>query len=116
MKILADESVDFPIINFLRLEGYDVLAIIETNAGISDDEVMKIAIETNRFLITADKDFGEITFRTGQIGSGILLLRLIGITNPEKCLLVLEAIKNHKDELLNSFSVLTDKQIRIRKI
>lgn len=116
MKILADESLDFPIIQALRKEAYDVIAIVETKPGISDDKVLEEAIALNRFLITADKDFGDIAFRSKKIANGILLIRLIGISNQEKIAIVLQAVQAYSKELVNSFSVLTQKQIRIRKI
>ena len=59
MSFLADESVNFPIVRSLRDNNYNVDYIAEINPGISDDQVIDLAHQNNRILITADKDFGE---------------------------------------------------------
>ena len=63
MKILADESVDFPIIKKLRESGYYVLSILESYSGLDDELVLQIAFNENYLLLTADKDFGTLSFR-----------------------------------------------------
>jgi len=59
MIFLADENLDFPIISALRNAGYDVLSVSELSPSIDDNEVLKIANNENRILLTSDKDFGE---------------------------------------------------------
>ena len=46
-SIVADESVDFSIIEHLRNNGYPIYSIIESNSGIQDGEVLKIAVAAN---------------------------------------------------------------------
>lgn len=62
MKFLADENVDGQIVERLRLEGYNVRYIAETDAGISDNEVLDMANREGLLLLTADKDFDELVF------------------------------------------------------
>jgi hypothetical protein len=45
MNLVADESVDFPIITALRTEGHDVLAVVELAPGI-DNEIVRQAART----------------------------------------------------------------------
>lgn len=116
MKIIvADESVDFGIIEALRNKGFDVLSIMETDPSISDSDVLTIAFEKEAFLITEDKDFGELTYRLQKPNHGILLIRLSGLSTAEKCNIVVNVIKNQADELMESFSVLTYNSLRIKK-
>ena len=44
MNLLADESIDFGIIEALRIHGYEIEAIIEIDPSIDDNEVLEIAI------------------------------------------------------------------------
>lgn len=116
MKIIvADESVDFKIVEALRNEGFDLLSIMETNPSISDSEVLAIAFEKEAFLITEDKDFGELTYRLQKPNHGILLIRLSGLSSAEKSTMVVNVIKDQANELMNSFSVLTYNSLRIKK-
>jgi predicted nuclease of predicted toxin-antitoxin system len=56
VKIVADESVDRQIVDRLRADGHDVLAIAELDPGITDDAVLLKSRESNAVLVTADKD------------------------------------------------------------
>ena len=46
-------------------EGHDVLAAVDDNQKASDQEIMALALEEDRILITEDKDFGELVFLRG---------------------------------------------------
>lgn len=115
MIIVADESVDFGIVEALRDEGFEVWSIMETSPSISDTDVLSIAFEKEAFLITEDKDFGELTYRLQKLNHGILLIRLSGLSSAEKSNMVANVIKNQSEELMNSFSVLTYNNLRIKK-
>ncbi|MEQ9167526.1 MAG: DUF5615 family PIN-like protein [Fulvivirga sp.] len=65
MKYLANENVPFSSITYLKSKGYDVKAIGVDDPGITDEQVMQIAIDENRTIITYDSDYGElINFQT----------------------------------------------------
>jgi predicted nuclease of predicted toxin-antitoxin system len=116
VKFLADESVDYPIVQSLRDQQYHVDYIAELSPGISDEQVLDQAEQNKAILITADKDFGDITFRLGRVSSGILLYRLSGLNNQEKAKMILKIIQNYSKDLFDSFTVITPDQIRINKI
>ncbi len=53
------------MIDALRAEGFDVLSIQETTPGISDANVLRLAVDQARILLTFDRDYGELIFRQG---------------------------------------------------
>ncbi len=112
--ILADESIDHPIVLRLREVGYSVLSIAEMSPGIADDEVLNIANQHNALLITDDKDFGELIFRLNRISNGVVLLRLQGLSLPTKADAVNAAIDKYLTEMTNAFTVITPGTVRIR--
>ena len=61
MKFLADESVEKPVVDRLRNQGFDVMYIGEKTPCISDEDVLRLANNEDRVLITNDKDFGFLT-------------------------------------------------------
>ena len=63
MNVLADESVDGPIVESLRREGHRVQYVAEMEPELSDDAVLELANRDESLLLTADKDFGELVFR-----------------------------------------------------
>jgi len=115
MNFLIDESVDFPIILHLRESGHHVISILEDHPGQPDEFVLNLAQQERRVLITIDKDFGELIFRLKKVHSGVILLRVEKLTSLEKAKLLISTIEQHEKELINSFTVIREKFIRIRK-
>lgn len=60
MRFLANENFPLPSINLLRENGHYVKSVTAELAGISDREVVKIALEEALIILTFDKDYGEI--------------------------------------------------------
>ncbi len=116
MKLILDESIDRPIADALKNEGYKIWYVLDMDRGISDDKVMEIANRNDALLLTTDKDFGELVFRKKMITTGVVLFRVFGISNNEKAELISSVLKNYSNELLQAFTVVTPKTIRIRKI
>ena len=114
MNLLADESVDQPIVQRLRQDGYDVLYIAELEPSISDDVVLERANEKNSLLITGDKDFGELVFRQHRIHSGVVLFRLAGLSPKAKATIVSGVFRDRKEDLLHAFSVISPGMVRVR--
>lgn len=57
-RFYADEQFPFPVVEFLRSLGHDVLTVREAgNAGqrIPDDEVLAFAIERERAILTINR-------------------------------------------------------------
>ncbi|MBL8214718.1 MAG: DUF5615 family PIN-like protein [Bryobacterales bacterium] len=81
MNIVADESVDGQMVTMLRSAGHAVVFIAELDPGIDDEEVPRRSLEAGAVLLTADKDFGELVYRKGLRYSGIVLLRLTGLSS-----------------------------------
>ena len=52
------------VVEQLRLRGHDVLAAKESMRGSQDIDVLSRAQVESRILISQDKDFGELAFRS----------------------------------------------------
>ena len=114
MNLLADESVDSPIVERLRQDGHVVFYIAELDPGIDDDAVLDEANRSGALLITSDKDFGELVFRMGRIGTGVVLVRLSGLSTDVKASMVSSVFDSRGHELLSAFSVISPGRVRIR--
>ena len=115
MKLVADESVDFGIIIELRVKGFEVISVLEEYSGVTDREVLKIAVDNKCLLITEDKDFGELTYRLKLLHFGILLIRLNDLERKERIEIVSRLLEQYFDRLGENFTVLTRKGLRIKK-
>ena|SRR5947209_3563441 len=115
MNLLADESVDRPIVERLRQEGHATAYVAELSPSIPDDEVLRQANADRALLVTADKDFGELVFRQHRMHSGVILLRLAGIGAAAKAETVAQVLRDHATELQGAFSVISSSALRIRR-
>jgi len=105
MELVADESIDQPIVDQLRSDGHEVIAIVEIGPGVSDDDVLAIAEREKALLLTADKDFGDLVYRQRRINSGVLLICLAGLSALRKSKLTSTLLKRHGMELQEAFTV-----------
>lgn len=115
MRFVADESVDSAIVERLRRDGHEGLYVAETQPGIADEAVLELANRDGAVLLTADKDFGELVFRQRQLDSGVVLLRLAGLSEEAKAREVAAAVAAHDDEMGHAFSVVSPGLVRIRR-
>lgn len=114
MRLVADEGVDRHIVQRLRTDGHSVLYIAESHPGMDDDSVLRAAMQEQGLLLTADLDFGEMVFLQHKTTSGVLLMRLQGLSPEDKADLIAATIAEHGSELLNAFSVVAPRGLRIR--
>jgi len=70
----------------------------------------------NRVLITRDKDFGKLAFRSRRAHAGIVLNRLQELPSDQKADLVAQVVNNFKEQLIGAFTVIQPGRVRIRKI
>lgn len=77
MRFLADENFPLDAVEALRQQGRNIIWIRTKSPGISDPEVLSRTQRKNRKLLTFDKDFEELAFRTKfPAASGIILSRI----------------------------------------
>jgi predicted nuclease of predicted toxin-antitoxin system len=115
MILLADESVDRPIVERLRQDGHDTTYVAELAPSISDDAVLQEANSRTALLLTEDKDFGELVYRLCRVHAGVVLIRLAGLTPAAKAALVAKVLQDHAAELSGAFTVISPGAVRIRK-
>ena len=119
MKLLLDQNIDHRLAVYLRTFDHDVTAIAyDYPHGLSDKEVLAIAVKEERILITYDRaDFGELIFRYDHPHCDVILLRLLTLQDvliehqKQRRLYVLTTYQEH----LHHFLVVTAKKVRIRK-
>jgi predicted nuclease of predicted toxin-antitoxin system len=81
-----------PSVNRLREAGWDLLAIAESHASIDDTAVMRLAREASRWLITFDRDYGELVFRQHLPPPPLVLLLRVPSYLPDEPAAWIEAL------------------------
>ncbi len=116
MRFLADENVEQAVVEGLREAGHDVAYVAEVAPGVSDAVVLGLAEERGRVLVTNDKDFGEMAYRQGRAGAGILLLRLETQDGKQKAERLRGILPGIESLLEGRFAVVTESSVRIRAL
>jgi predicted nuclease of predicted toxin-antitoxin system len=114
VQFIVDESTGAAVVEVLRSAGHDVLAVAETMPRADDSEILARAAGEGRILVTNDKDFGELIFRSDQGRSGVLLLRLRDESATSRVPVVTTVLEQLADRLSGAFTVATDGYVRIR--
>ena len=115
MRFLLDESAEWRIAAFLRLRGHDVTAIAhDYPQSLDDDQVLAIARDEGRILITNDRDFGELIIRRNLTHRGVIFFRLRTQDPQAKLDRLAEVLIRHEDSL-EQFIVVTEHGSRIRR-
>lgn len=96
MKFITDENLGIKIPKFLKSLGYDVISVIDIAFSKPDTDILDLANEEGRILLTTDKDFGELVFKEGLIHSGVILLRLKDESVDNKKRVLLRELKSGK--------------------
>ncbi|HYN78236.1 MAG TPA: DUF5615 family PIN-like protein [Lamprocystis sp. (in: g-proteobacteria)] len=61
-RLLVNENFPLPALRVLRDQGVDVLAVVETCPGVPDEQVLALACAESRWLVTYDRDYGELIY------------------------------------------------------
>src|SRR3954454_16137524 len=76
MKFLADQDLLATTVAFLKKLGHDVVPAAQLGlAQAPDAELLRVAREQGRIVVTRDRDFGGIVFVQGG-GPGVSYLRM----------------------------------------
>lgn len=116
MKLLVNENIPLASVKYLLSVGFDVLWISDNFSGISDKEVMEIAINQSRTIVTFDRDYGELIFRYGfKPTAGVIYLRFDEYS-PSFAGELIHKIIVYKDFIFeNRLTVIDERGIRQRK-
>ena len=116
IKLLADENFPLDSTQYLKQLGYNITAIGVDNPGISDEQVLTIAIQEDRTVLTFDRDYGELIFFYNlKPPKGIIYLRLTSYS-PEEPGKIISKLLSNKDFVPESMLTVVDRKgIRQRK-
>ncbi len=115
MKLLVDESTGTSVVACLLAAGHDAASVAEVMPQATDEAILHRAVSEGRIVVTNDKDFGELIYRTGWKHRGVVLLRLRD-ERPQNKVRVMEAVLGRVGERLQDhYVVATEAGIRVRK-
>lgn len=116
MRWIGDECVDAALVRRLRDAGHDVVYVAEVASGATDAQVLRRAQGESRLLLTEDKDFGDLVFRSHMAVPGLVLLRLDPETRLRKWTRLESAIERFGQRLFGRYLVIEEARFRSRPL
>lgn len=116
MRLLANENFPLKSVHILKAGGFDIMVVGAEFAGVADQEVMEVAIQEERTIVTFDRHYGELIFRHGyRPACGVIYLRWkqFGPDDPGKYLL--ELLTNTEIDFSHALTVIDEDTIRQRR-
>lgn len=113
MKVLLDTCVWGKAQDELSRTGHDTEWAGDWHRDPGDGEILRLAHEQRRVLVTLDKDFGELAVVFGRPHSG--LVRLVGMSAREQGSICVDILGRYPEELAAGAIVTVEPgRIRIR--
>jgi predicted nuclease of predicted toxin-antitoxin system len=114
VNILVDVSAGQAVADAIRHLGHDTQFVRDRDPKMPDTNILTWAVGEQRLVVTMDKDFGELVYRSGQPHAGVLLLRLEAARTAEKVRVVTDILTTYGNQLPGHFAVYQDGRLRIR--
>lgn len=115
VRFLIDVGVGKKVEEWLKADGYDVKTVRSIDPKARDVEILKIAKIEFRMVVTMDKDFGELIYKSGKSHSGVLILRLEDAKGSKKVEVLKKILHDFEDEIENRFCVFQNNRLRISR-
>jgi predicted nuclease of predicted toxin-antitoxin system len=116
VRLLLNENFPQPSVDALREQGHDALWIRDRHAGITDIAVMEMAVRDQRWIVTFDRDYGELVFnRRLPPPPAIILLREPHYRPAEPAGWLCDLLRD-QERFQGQFVVLTRDSIRSRPL
>ena len=109
MRLYLDQMFRIDLATRLRSKGHDVLRAAEAGqATVDDAEILQLAIDEDRTLITLDEHFGDWAVLPLDKHPGVVRLKIHPTTTEGAARLFLPFLETHdQEELRNHLVILT---------
>lgn len=116
MRFLLDENADIRLSAYLTDQGHDIATVVEDYPQRTlDRDLLAIAREAGRILITNDLDFGDLVIRERLPHAGIILFRLRSTAIAVKLERLSSVLRDHTGDP-DQFLVVTESTVRVRRL
>ena len=117
MRLLLDQDVYAITARVLSDHGHDVIPVVDIGlAQAEDEEILRVAREQGRILVTRDRDYGNLVF-VQALGAGVLYLRILPSTQNAVHAELQRVLNTYtEEELARAFVVIEAGGHRIRRL
>jgi predicted nuclease of predicted toxin-antitoxin system len=114
-KFVIDVGVGKSVEDFLTEKGHKVTIIRSINPSLEDEKILNLAVKLKSIVVTMDKDFGELVYKSNKPHKGVLLLKLEDESAAEKLRIIRYILEKFSNEIEGKFCVYQQGRFRIRE-
>lgn len=114
-RLLANENFPLPAVQLLRAAGRDVVTVLDVMPGANDEEVLAFARREQRWILTFDRDYGDLVFRKGMAPPPAIIYLRQEAYSPVRPAELVQAVLASADRVLGCFVVVTSANVRYRR-
>jgi predicted nuclease of predicted toxin-antitoxin system len=117
-RVLLDQGLPRSAAQLLRAEGWDVVHVSEAGMSRSPDtEILKIAHDDNRTLVTLDADFHALLAVQGLARPSVIRIRWEGLGAQQITRLLMDIWPRVHDDIESGAMVTVDKKsVRVHRL
>jgi len=116
MRLLANENFPLRSARIIEAAGFDIKMVGVEFTGITDREVLEIAIREERMILTFDRHYGELIFRQGyRPTAGVIYLRWRQFRPEDPGRYLAELLMSPRIDFSHALTVIDQDSIRQRK-
>ena len=117
LLLLADEHIPIPSVLILEDAGHDVVRVATDFPSIEDIEIIALANQECRLIVSCDSDFGELIFNQGvSCETGVIYFRIHKFEPEELARILLLRLSEGNTLFEGFFTVLSRTTIRQREL
>jgi predicted nuclease of predicted toxin-antitoxin system len=96
--LITDENISVVTARLLRAAGFDVFSVAESDPASDDIQVLAMARSQERWLVTFDRDFGDLVFNLRLAPPpGIVYQRFSPLNAEEPVARIVQALETYAD-------------------
>jgi predicted nuclease of predicted toxin-antitoxin system len=116
VKFLADECFSGALVRALLAAGIDVIRSADSHPSAPDEQVLRIAFDGGRILLTEDNDFGDLTVRLGLPTHGVVRVDLKPLDKAAQAVRVVKALGELGDKVDGALVTIEKSRTRLRRL
>ena len=114
--LLANENIPRPAVLLLRAQGVSVDSVQELMPGADDATVLAFARTHGHWLVTFDRDYGELVFARGAASPQAIIYLRQEPAPPAQTADIVLSILRRADEFEGYFVIASERSIRRRRL
>ncbi|MCI0508197.1 MAG: DUF5615 family PIN-like protein [Gammaproteobacteria bacterium] len=108
-RLLVNENVPLSSVKILRDNGFDILLKSDNSPGLNDEDVLRLAREQTRTLITFDRDYGELVFRCKLLCPPAIIYLRFDPDNPLETAAILQMFFSRAEDDIHGYFFALDR-------